>query len=172
MAAINESIELMSNKRLNRTIKRMSYQLLELSQGMDTVLIGLNSRGYHLASMIKSVIDEIDTVNDPCRHWQYNVDNEPGSSAELLKKLNGNNFTTFLVDDVIFSGKTMFNALKNLNGLEKRSTIYTAVLVDRGHRKVPVHASVTGIEVPTKLNERVILEFTNEKPGKVILINN
>jgi len=164
-------IILMSNNRVKRTITRIAYQILEQSRGSDIVLIGLNLRGYYIASQIQSIIDTIEGKKGSCLLFQYRIDEEPGSVPRLKEKTKGNNFITFLVDDVIFSGKTMFKAIKNLHDLEEESVVYTAVLVDRGHRKVPVDASISGIQVPTKLNEHVILKFTDKEPEQVILIN-
>jgi len=164
-------IELMSKSRLTRTIERIAYQILEMSHGSNIVLIGLNQRGYCIASQIQSIIEKSEGKSS-CSLLQYRIDEEPEAVPGMPETYQGNNLATFLVDDVIFSGKTMFKAIKNLHNLEEKSAVYTAVLIDRGHRKVPVHASVSGIKVPTKLNEHVKLEFEGMEPEKAILITN
>ena len=163
-------IELMSKSRLKRSIKRIAYQILEISRGSDIVLIGLNQRGFYVASQIQSIINEVDG-NSTCSLFQYRVDEDPEAVPGFQIKEGGNNLATFLVDDVIFSGRTMFKAIKNLHNLDEKTAVYTAAIIDRGHRKVPVHASVSGIQVPTKLNEHVVLEFANREPEKAILIS-
>lgn len=162
-------IELMSKSRLARTIKRIAYQILEISHGSDVVLIGLNERGYYIASQIQKIIAKIEGKSS-CSLFRYRIDEEPEAVPELSETSQGNNLATFLVDDVIFSGKTMFKAIKNLHNFEEKSSVYIAALIDRGHRKVPVHASVSGIQIPTKLNEHVKLTFLGREPEKAILI--
>lgn len=160
----------MSKSRLKRTIKRIAYQILETSRGSDILLIGLNQRGFYVATQFQSIINEI-RGKSSCSLFQYRVDEDPDDVPGFQVTESGNNLATFLVDDVIFSGRTMFKAIKNLHDLEEKTAVYTAALIDRGHRKVPVHASVSGIEVPTKLNEHVRVEFVNGEAEKAILIN-
>jgi pyrimidine operon attenuation protein/uracil phosphoribosyltransferase len=79
------------------------------------------------------------------------------------------NSILFIVDDVIFSGQTMFRALKKLTKHSQLDTVSVVVLVDRGHRSVPVLAGIVGADIPTKLDEHVELRLEKEKPHEVIL---
>ncbi len=73
------------------------------------------------------------------------------------------------MDDVIFTGQTMLDAVKKTLDIFSPWVLRTAVLVDRGHRKMPVGATFSGINLPTKLNEHVQVQIKDEKPFEVIL---
>jgi len=163
-------VELMNRDHLERTLKRMAYQVLELAKENRIVLIGLNTRGMVLAGHLKHIIDDISGENqEECLLDHLNVGQSSGSPENLLPELSGNNFSVFIVDDVIFSGLTMLKALKKLGTLPENKPVYTAVLVDRGHRKVPVQATITGIEIPTKFNEQVEFRHGRNEPVSVVL---
>lgn len=155
---------LLDKKRILRTIRRMAYQIAEEAHGSSIHLVGLNKRGYAIATIIKPILDQ-ETGND--------------TPLDQLDALSNNEFifnhkpkqdsVLVLIDDVIFSGGTLQIAIDKIPERSIFQKIFIAVLVDRGHRKYPVHAEVVGIHTPTKLNEQVDLELKNEKPDNVIL---
>lgn len=143
----------------------MSYQIVEEAREMDICLVGLNERGYSLAGQMKPIIENAASEKIPLLKLDTNDDSEfsfpePISSNQIL----------VVVDDVIFSGSTMHTALNKIKELSRFEKIYIAVLVDRGHRKYPLHAGIVGLHVPTKLNEEVELKLHNNSPKEVILI--
>jgi pyrimidine operon attenuation protein/uracil phosphoribosyltransferase len=88
---------------------------------------------------------------------------------EQLDNLDIKNSYPIVVDDVIFSGKTMFSALKLVTDHKSVSEIHTAVLIDRGHRKFPIRAEFCGMELPTKLDEHVSVMVDGDNVEKVVL---
>ena len=156
-----DKIILMDQKRIERSLKRIAHQIAERNRDdKQLVLIGINTRGYSVATAIRNYLSSQygDII---CR--QLMVDNpsfegwDKGKNTEKKFKV--------LVDDVIFSGSTMFKALLLLHSHEELQEIHTAVLVDRGHHKLPLQAEFVGLELPTKLNEHVSVEVSND--GKV-----
>lgn len=156
---------LLEQKRIQRTTKRMSYQILEEARNQKVALVGLNERGFSLAKEIKKNLDEATGDNI------------------LLKKLNSEdesilefdadevqNCALFMIDDVIFSGRTMFRSIRKVRELSLFEKIFVVVLVDRGHRKYPVLAGIVGMDAPTKLNEQVELHLKDGIPYEVVLI--
>jgi pyrimidine operon attenuation protein / uracil phosphoribosyltransferase len=155
---------LLDSNRINRTLKRMAYQIVEEAHGAPIHLIGLNERGFAIASLIKPVIDK--ATGQPSPLEKLNADDEKPFNFE---KLPDNSPMLVLIDDVIFSGATLQKSIDKIPGREDFHKICVAVLVDRGHRKFPVHAAIVGVNVPTKLNEQVNLLLSGKKPEKVVL---
>lgn len=156
---------LLDKKRIQRTIKRMSYQILEEARNQKITLIGLNERGFSLAEEIKSNL--VDATGNDITLEQLNSADD---SAIEFNSDEIQNSALFIIDDVIFSGGTMFRSIQKVKELSAFETIFVVVLVDRGHRKYPVLAGIVGVDAPTKLNEQVELRLKNGAPDKVVLI--
>lgn len=156
---------LLEKKRIQRTIKRMSYQILEEARNQKIVLVGLNERGYSLAEEIKENLDE--ATGDDIILKQLDSEDESTLEFESQKVQN---CALFMIDDVIFSGRTMFRSIRKVKELSHFEKIFVVVLVDRGHRKYPVLAGIVGVDAPTKLNEQVELHLKNGTPNEVVLI--
>jgi len=157
---------LLQRDRILRTIKRMAYQIVEESRGEQTCLIGLNERGFVIAELLYSHIQK-QTDNKPQLH-QLNADDD--SDFEMPESVHANAAIVF-VDDVVFSGVTMYRAMQKISGLSDYKKVFVATLVDRGHRRLPVEAKITGFHVPTKLNEHVELVVEKGNPEQVLLTN-
>ncbi len=156
---------LLEKKRIQRTIKRMSYQILEEARNQKIALVGLNERGYSLAEEIKKNLNE--ATGDDILLKQ--LDSEDESTIEFdSDKIQ--NCALFIIDDVIFSGGTMFRSIRKVKELSLFEKIFVVVLVDRGHRKYPVLAGIVGVDAPTKLDEQVELRLKNGTPNEVVLI--
>jgi len=158
---------LLNEKRIYRTLKRMAYQIEEEAKNADIALAGLNTRGFMLANFL---FEELNIIRNKSPEM-YRLYDEPDNPSDTIPAPSGE-ATLVVVDDVIFSGGTMFRAIQNVPHLERYDKILTAVLVDRGHRKYPVMASIVGYHAPTKLNEHVELRTENNQPKEVVLTNN
>ena len=155
---------LLDKGRIERTVKRMTYQILEEARGKSILLAGLNIRGFALAEMISSCLEEASGKKPKL----FSFDTHDEQAKSPIKDQHPNSIL-FIVDDVIFSGQTMFRALKKLTKHSQLNTVSVVVLVDRGHRTVPVLAGIVGADIPTKLDEHVELRLVKEKPHEVIL---
>lgn len=156
----------MDHKRVKRTIKRMAYQISEDNrEDRDICLIGVEHRGYVVASFLRDFLTDIYDRDFPL--FQLDSKNElseKGIAPEEIKKSY-----PLVVDDVIFSGKTMFTALNTIYEFVSFEEIHTAVLVDRGHRTFPIQAQFVGLELATKLKEHVSVQIQNEDVENVVL---
>lgn len=153
-----------------RALRRIAIQVWERlrdeESGNELVLIGLNERGYatarEIAENLESMIDsEIDV-------HQYFVSGK--AQKDALPDCNDK--FVLLVDDVIFSGKTMFSALSAVSGIYEPSGIEIAVLLDRGHRKYPLRTDLKGLTVPTKLGEHIEVMLKDGGLSQAILFKN
>lgn len=160
-------ILLMNQDRVQRSVNRMAYQIAEENRDKsDIVVIGLKERGYVIARMLVNKLTELTERKVALRRL-------------LKKSKEGNQFENqgeefhylVLVDDVIFSGQTMFRAIQQVMSKDQPRTVRVAVLVDRGHRNVPVEAAFVGLALPTKLNEHVEVQIESAAVKKVVLNN-
>lgn len=156
---------LLDKKRIQRTIKRMSYQILEEARNQKIALVGLNERGYSLADEIKKNLDK--AIGGDVTLKQLNSED---NSIIKFNSDNIQNSVLFIIDDVIFSGGTMFRSIQKVKELSAFEKIFVVVLVDRGHRKYPVLAGIVGVDAPTKLDEQVEFRLKNGIPNEVVLI--
>lgn len=155
---------LFDEKRIERTIKRMSYQILEETRNSPVHLAGINERGYVVARKIKSVLENI--APGPFPLSRVMADDQ--SDFEFESPVSDDDIL-ILIDDVIFSGKTMYNAIEKIGELTRFKKVLVVVLIDRGHRNIPIQAEIVGKYVPTKLNELIELVINNEKLEKITL---
>ena len=153
---------LLDHQQLTRIIKRMAFQVVEKAKGHPVDLIGLNERGFAVAEMIKKVITG-EAGGEALLH-QMVVDQ---SENPLVPDVE--NDELIIVDDVIYSGSTMFRALTHIPELYNYEFVTVASVIDRGHRKLPVAADIVGLKIPTKVNEHVDFQLKNNKPHQVLL---
>lgn len=156
---------LLDQKRIARTSKRMAYQILEEAGDSPIHLVGLNERGYSLASLIHSFLNSSETKEVTLQQMEadevtpFKLDPAPEDQAVLI-----------FVDDVIFSGSTLQKAMDRIPDYKPFKKILVAVLADRGHRKFPIQAAIVGSHIPTKLNEHLEMKLENSEPYSVELL--
>lgn len=157
---------LMDSRRIARSVKRMGYEIVEQNTAnLPLLLFGINERGFAVAQQLKNVLTEISSIKIDIIRLPIGSDTETKSlpDYELKGKLG------IVVDDVIFSGQTMFRALRKIADRLKPAELHTAVMIDRGHRKFPIEAEFCGMKLPTKLNEHVSVEVKNRQVKQVVL---
>lgn len=151
---------LMNRERISRSLNRMAHEIAEHNVDDAPIdLFGIDERGHAVARALEDILNPL--FNDKVRLFQLTLKEENSHHALEDIALQNNHYPV-IVDDVIFSGKTMFEALKIISTSMKPSEIHTAVLVDRGHRKFPVKAEFYGMELPTKLDEHVSVVVENQ----------
>lgn len=164
---MKKHITLMDRSRMQRTVRRMAIQIWErVKDERDIVLVGLNERGFATAKELATNLSNLLSVKIPAH--QYDVYDKGADNA--LPDCNEK--FVFLVDDVIFSGKTMFEALSAVCNIYEPQSIEIAALLDRGHRKYPLRTDLTGITVPTKLGEHIEVMLKNGALEEAILFKN
>ena len=153
---------LLDAEGMRRAIFRMSHEIVEQNGGVQgLVLVGLVTRGVPLAQRIQRAIATFERVEVPCGQLDitlYRDDLFAGRvlelhDTELPTDINGAN--VILVDDVLFTGRTIRAALDAVMDFGRPRSIELAVLVDRGHRELPIRANFVGKNVPTSRDEIV-----------------
>lgn len=170
--------KIMDEKAINRSITRLSHEIIEKNKGIeDVILVGIKSRGIPLANRIAKRIEEIE--GQPVktgflditlyRDDLTTIDEQPQVKAsEIDYDINGK--IVVLVDDVIFTGRTVRAALDALMDFGRPASIQLAVLVDRGHRELPIRADYVGKNVPTSKKEIIKVRLDEmDKLNEVVI---
>ncbi|HOY09098.1 MAG TPA: bifunctional pyr operon transcriptional regulator/uracil phosphoribosyltransferase PyrR [Candidatus Omnitrophota bacterium] len=171
--------KIMDHEYIRRTIRRIAHEILEKNKGIENLcLVGIRTRGVVLAERIRRCIEEIEGraisvgILDITlyRDDLTRVDTQP-IVRETLIDFNISGKKIVLVDDVLFTGRTIRAALDALIDFGRPAQIQLAVLVDRGHRELPIRADYVGKNIPTSLehNVRVVLEESDHSEDEVVL---
>ncbi|PLX80232.1 MAG: bifunctional pyr operon transcriptional regulator/uracil phosphoribosyltransferase PyrR [Desulfuromonas sp.] len=162
---------------VKRALTRIAHEILEYNKGTENLaLVGIRSGGAHLAEQIRARINDIEGVELPLGAVDITMYRDDlGSRGSLPVGKTDIPFAlddkkVILVDDVLFTGRTIRAAMDALMDFGRPNTIQLAVLIDRGHRELPIRSDYTGRNVPTSREEKVLVEFdTDNAPIEVHL---
>ena len=156
----------MDEDEIERTLVRMAHQILEQNKGCENLaLVGILTRGDILARKLADIIYNIEGVHVPVGSLDISFYRDEASISGLPQLhgtdilFNIDNKTIVLVDDVLFTGRTIRAALDALMDFGRPARIQLAILVDRGHRELPIRADFVGKNIPSSLNENVRLRL-------------
>ncbi|RHW49862.1 bifunctional pyr operon transcriptional regulator/uracil phosphoribosyltransferase PyrR [Bombilactobacillus bombi] len=153
--------EIVDDKTMKRTLTRITYEIIEKNKGnQNLVLIGIKTRGAYLAKRIKSRLYQLEDIDVPqfdLDVTNFRDDNPVEKQAEnpQFKAVDVNGKHIVLVDDVLYTGRTIRAALDAIMSIGRPSKISLAVLVDRGHRELPIRADYVGKNIPTSHKETI-----------------
>ena len=163
----------MSSGDVSRALRRVAHEILERNKGpADLVLLGIPSRGVPLAHRLAAVIAEVEGVSVPVGSLDVTMPRDdlrrqPTRTVTPTKipasGVDGK--VVVLVDDVLYSGRTIRAALEALTELGRPRAVRLAVLVDRGHRELPIRADHVGKNLPTSSAERVHVVLAESDGG-------
>lgn len=155
--------EIMNEEAIYRALRRISHEIVERCGGVDNlVLVGIKSRGIPLAEKLKQLIFAFESVDVPLGQLDislYRDDLTEIADLPTVKKtdigVDVKGKTVVLVDDVLFTGRTVRAAIDAVFDQGRPEAIQLAVLVDRGHRELPIRADYVGKNIPTARTEMV-----------------
>ena len=172
--------EIIDSTTLQRALSRIAHEILEKNKGAkNLILIGIRTRGVPLANRLAKLIKDIEKVEVPVgilditlyrddidKHHKLNVQ-QTNIDFSIDDKI------IILVDEVIFTGRTIRCALDALMDLGRPAKIQLAVLVDRGHRELPIRPDFVGKNIPTAINEEIkvsLSEVDNQDKVEIVTI--
>ena len=170
---------LLDESGIKRALTRISYEIIEKNKSVkDIVLVGIKNRGDILAERIKNKIFEIENTNVPLEtiditHYRDDIDRKNFDLDIKNMKFNTDltNKIVVIVDDVLYTGRTIRAGLDAILSKLRPSKIQLACLIDRGHRELPIRADFIGKNVPTSRSEQieVYLREMDDKEEVIIL---
>ena len=170
---LKEKSKILDKESIDKSLKRMAHEIIEANKSMDdTVLIGIKNRGAYIAEKLAEHMKAISGHRPPVGALDITLyrDDLTQSSEQPVVHATEINFDIenkriVLVDDVLFTGRTIRCALDALIDFGRPKLIQLAVLVDRGHRELPIKADYAGKNIPTNVNEVVEVRLS-ESDGK------
>ena len=159
--------QVMTGDDIDRVIRRISHEILETHRGADDlVLIGIHTRGVILARRLGDIIEELEGHAVPVGELDIGLyrddrgtrDDIPSLRTSIPADITGRRVV--IVDDVLYTGRTVRAGLDALADIGRASTTGLAVLVDRGHRELPIRADYVGRNLPTSHEETVRVRLT------------
>lgn len=163
---------LLDDKAIKRTLTRISHEIIEKNKGVeDLVLIGIRTRGVPIAKRIASLIETFEGVSVEVGSVDITTYRDDLKKPEELKEHNSVEVNCditgkkiILVDDVLFTGRSVRAAIDAIIDKGRPQMIQLAVLVDRGHRELPIRADYVGKNIPTSRKEDITVQLV-EKDG-------
>jgi pyrimidine operon attenuation protein / uracil phosphoribosyltransferase len=170
---LKEKTKILDKESIEKSLKRMAHEIIENAETMaDTVLIGIKNRGAYIAERLADKIKEITGARPEVGALDITLYRDDLTQVSEQPIVHATEITfaidqkrVVLVDDVLFTGRTIRCALDALIDFGRPGKIQLAVLVDRGHRELPIRADYVGKNVPTSIKESVEVRLA-ESDGK------
>ena len=170
--------ELLDKTDIDRAITRMAHEIIEKNKGITALcLVGIQRGGVHIAKRLSNVLETIEGKNIPVGTLDitlYRDDINVRKEQPVVRRTEVNcdidNKKVVLVDDVLFTGRSIRAAMDAIMDLGRPSAVQLAVLVDRGHRELPIKADFVGKNIPTSKDETVVVQLEEEgREDRVVL---
>ena len=150
---------IMDDLAIQRSLKRITHEIIEHNKGVDNIiLVGIRSRGVYLARRLAALIRSFEQVEIPV----YAIDvsfwrDDHKRTQSRSEAIPVQDRKVILVDDVLFKGRTIRAAMDAITSFGRAREIQLAVLVDRGHRELPIRADYIGKNIPSALHEQILV---------------
>lgn len=169
---------IIDNETMRRTLRRLSYEIIENNKDIkNIVLLGIRTKGVSIAYIVQNNIEKIEGIKLPTYEIDitpYRDDIESSIPKSINKELVTEDLTNkivILVDDVLYTGRTVRAGMDACMDLGRPEKIELAVLVDRGHRQLPIKANYIGKNIPTSKDETVKVTVTDLSTTDSVIIH-
>jgi pyrimidine operon attenuation protein/uracil phosphoribosyltransferase len=168
--------KLMEAADIARALKRVAHEIIERNRGLENVvLVGIRTRGVPLSQRIAAHLETIENHQLPLgaldialHRDDFHLRAAAPQKTAIPCDISGK--TVILVDDVLFTGRTIRAALDALGDFGRPASVQLAVLIDRGHRELPIRADFVGKNAPTSREEKVAVKLTETDGSDEVLI--
>ncbi|WAA13663.1 bifunctional pyr operon transcriptional regulator/uracil phosphoribosyltransferase PyrR [Fervidibacillus halotolerans] len=172
---------ILDEQAMRRTLTRIAHEIIERNKGIDqVVLVGIRTRGIFLARRLAEKIEQIEGKKIPVGELDITLyrDDLTERTKQRDPLVKGSNLPVdihdqkvVLVDDVLYTGRTVRAAMDALIDHGRPSQIQLAVFIDRGHREFPIRADYVGKNIPTSKQEKIVVELTEVDPVDQVSIH-
>lgn len=166
---MGEKADILDEKAIARAITRIAHEIIERNKGIDDcVLVGIKTRGAFIANRLAERIEQIEgkpilTGELDITLYRDDLSVKNKNKEPLVQQVDIAhdilNKKVVLVDDVLYTGRTVRAAMDAVMDLGRPAQIQLAVLIDRGHRELPIRADFVGKNIPTSSNERIVVQM-------------
>lgn len=178
MMSLKEKALILDKAGIDRALTRIAHEILEKNKGAkDLILVGIQRGGVHLAKRLATNIKEIEGVEPPVGSLDITMYRDDLSTRKSQPVPKATDITfdiqdkmMVLVDDVLFTGRTIRAALNSVMDYGRPRRIQLAVLVDRGHRELPIRADYVGKNLPTSAKEKVEVMLAEDGVEEKVVI--
>ncbi|VGQ56609.1 Uracil phosphoribosyltransferase / Pyrimidine operon regulatory protein pyrR [Streptococcus pyogenes] len=153
--------EIVDDVTMKRAINRITYEIIERNKQLDNVVLaGIKTRGVFLARRIQERLHQLEGLDLPIGELDIKPfrDDMRVEEDTTLMSVDITGKDVILIDDVLYTGRTIRAAIDNLVSLGRPARVSLAVLVDRGHRELPIRADYVGKNIPTSSVEEIVVE--------------
>ncbi|MCZ8532855.1 bifunctional pyr operon transcriptional regulator/uracil phosphoribosyltransferase PyrR [Psychrobacillus psychrodurans] len=167
---MGEKANILDEQAINRALTRIAHEIIERNKGIDEcILVGIKTRGAFLAQRLAGRIERIEgkpikTGELDITLYRDDLSLKNDTAEPLVQQVDITHDVkdkkVILVDDVLFTGRTVRAAMDAVMDLGRPSQIQLAVLIDRGHRELPIRADYVGKNIPTSSSERIVVKVT------------
>jgi pyrimidine operon attenuation protein/uracil phosphoribosyltransferase len=163
---------------VGRTVRRLAHEIIEFHNGVDNiVLVGIQTGGAVLAGLLVVEIEKIESTNIPWGTLDITLHRDDlgleippiTRSGSNLPDIDGR--IVVLIDDVLFTGRSVRAALDAITHLGRPEAVRLAVLVDRGHRELPIRADIVGKNIPTSFGDKIEVAYDQLTGKSVVLLH-
>lgn len=155
--------EVVDELTVKRAITRITYEIIERNKDLNKiVLAGIKTRGVFIAHRIQERLEQLENISVPVVELDtkpFRDDVKSGEDTSIIS-VDVTEREVILVDDVLYTGRTIRAAIDNIVSHGRPSRVSLAVLVDRGHRELPIRPDYVGKNIPTSRSEEIIVEMT------------
>ena len=159
--------KIIEKEQFSRTLKRVTHEIIERNEDLSKViLVGIERKGLPIAKEIRDLIKQFEGIDVPLESINissYRDDHKKEHNVKSIFNTTINDKRIILVDDVLYTGRTVRAAMDAIMDKGRPAKIKLAVFVDRGHRELPIRADFIGKNIPTSKDETIICDFDNKK---------
>ena len=155
--------EVVDELTVKRAITRITYEIIERNKDLNKIILsGIKTRGVFIAHRIQERLEQLENISVPVVELDtkpFRDDVKSGEDTSLIS-VDVTDREVILVDDVLYTGRTIRAAIDNIVRQGRPARVSLAVLVDRGHRELPIRPDYVGKNIPTSRSEEIIVEMT------------
>ncbi len=177
--AMMEKAEIMDEEQMRRALVRIAHEIVERNKGLDDViLVGIQRRGVPLAQRLANILSQAENFDVPVGELDITLYRDDLTLrfqqprvARTYVPTDVSGKTVVLVDDVLYTGRTIRAALDAIIDMGRPASIQVAVIIDRGHRELPIRADYVGKNVPTSKKEVIHVKLTETDGADQVVIS-